>query len=150
MLRMNHILIVGGTGTVGSQVLSRLAATGAQVRAMVRNPAAVRLPPQAEVGRGDLTLPETLDSCLKGIDTVLLQSQKSQERPQRRSSNGQQITYRVLGVIAPSLRTQKSSRVERPCRIANSSIVKCRLYPMVSSSPGSSRISPSRREAGAL
>ena len=69
---MNHILIVGGTGTVGSQVLSRLAATGAQVRAMARNPAAVRLPPQAEVVRGDLTLPETLDSCLKGIDTVFL------------------------------------------------------------------------------
>ena len=69
---MNHILVIGGTGTVGSQVLSRLAATGAQVRAMARNPAAVRLPPQAEVVRGDLTLPETLDSCLKGIDTVFL------------------------------------------------------------------------------
>lgn len=69
---MNHILVVGGTGTVGSQVLSLLAATGAQVRAMARNPAAVRLPPQAEVVRGDLTFPETLDSCLKGIDTVFL------------------------------------------------------------------------------
>ena len=69
---MNHILIVGGTGTVGSQVLSLLAATGAQVRAMARNPPAVRLPRQAEVVRGDLTLPETLDSCLKGIDTVFL------------------------------------------------------------------------------
>ena len=26
---MNHILVIGGTGTVGRQVLSRLAATGA-------------------------------------------------------------------------------------------------------------------------
>ena len=69
---MNHILVIGGTGTVGGQVLSRLAATGAQVRAMARNPAAARLPPQAEVVRGDLTLPETLDSCLYGIDTVFL------------------------------------------------------------------------------
>ena len=69
---MNHILVIGGTGTVGGQVLSRLAAAGAQVRAMARNPAAARLPPQAEVVRGDLTLPETLDPCLNGIDTVFL------------------------------------------------------------------------------
>ena len=69
---MNHILVIGGTGTVGGQVLSRLASRGAQVRAMARNPAAARLPPQAEVVRGDLTLPETLDSCLYGIDTVFL------------------------------------------------------------------------------
>jgi uncharacterized protein YbjT (DUF2867 family) len=72
MLVMNHILVIGGTGTVGSKVLSRLAAAGAHVRAMVRNPAAARLPPQAEVVRGDLTLPETLDPCLNGIDTVFL------------------------------------------------------------------------------
>ena len=72
MLVMNHILVIGGTGTVGSQVLSRLAAAGAHVRAMVRNPGAVRLPPQFEVVRGDLTLPETLDPCLNSIDTVFL------------------------------------------------------------------------------
>lgn len=69
---MNHILVIGGTGTVGGQVLSRLVATGAQVRAMARDPAAARLPPQVEVARGDLTLPETLDPCLNGIDTVFL------------------------------------------------------------------------------
>ena len=69
---MNHILVIGGTGTVGRQVVSGLAATGARVRAMARNPAAARLPPQAEAVRGDLTLPEALDSCLDGIDTVFL------------------------------------------------------------------------------
>ena len=69
---MNRILVIGGTGTVGRQVLSRLAATGAQVRALARNPDAARLPPQVEVVRGDLTLPETLDGCLDGIDTVFL------------------------------------------------------------------------------
>jgi hypothetical protein len=31
-----------------------------------------RLPPQVEVVRGDLTLPETLDGCFDGIDTVFL------------------------------------------------------------------------------
>jgi len=69
---MNRILVIGGTGTVGRQVLSRLAATGPQVRALVRNPGAHRLPAQVEVVRGDLTLPETLDSCLDGIDAVFL------------------------------------------------------------------------------
>lgn len=69
---MNRILIVGATGNVGSQVLSQLAAKGAQVRALARNPDAADFPPQVEVVRGDLTLPETLDSCLDGIDTVFL------------------------------------------------------------------------------
>jgi uncharacterized protein YbjT (DUF2867 family) len=69
---VNPILVIGGTGTVGRQVLSGLVATGAQVRAMVRNPDAARLPPQVEVIRGDLTLPETLGGCLDCIDTVFL------------------------------------------------------------------------------
>jgi NAD(P)H-binding len=55
--RMNRTLIIGATSTVGRQVLSQLAATGAQVRALTRNPDAARLPPQVEVVRGDLTLP---------------------------------------------------------------------------------------------
>ena len=69
---MNPILVIGGTGTVGRQVVSRLAATGAPVRAMVRNPDAARLPAYVEVVRGDLTLPESLDGCLAGIDAVFL------------------------------------------------------------------------------
>lgn len=69
---MSHILVIGGTGTVGRQVLSRLADAGVQVRAMARNPGVARLPPQVEVVRGDLTLAETLDGCLHGIDTVFL------------------------------------------------------------------------------
>jgi len=69
---MNRILVIGGTGTVGRQVVSRLAATGAQVRALARNPGAARLSPEVEVVHGDLTLPETLDGCLDGIDAVFL------------------------------------------------------------------------------
>lgn len=69
---MHRILIIGATGNVGSQVLSQLATTCTQVRAMVRNPEASRFPPQVEVVRGDLTLPKTLDACLDGIDSVFL------------------------------------------------------------------------------
>jgi uncharacterized protein YbjT (DUF2867 family) len=69
---MNPILVIGGTGTVGSQVLSQLSSEGARVRAMARNPGAARFSQHVEVVRGDLTLPETLDLCLDGIDTVFL------------------------------------------------------------------------------
>ncbi len=69
---MSRILIIGATGTVGRQVVSQLMTTGANVRALVRNPDGARLPPQVEVIRGDLTLPETLDGCLIGVDTVFL------------------------------------------------------------------------------
>jgi uncharacterized protein YbjT (DUF2867 family) len=72
MICMNRILVIGATGTVGRHVVSQLVAAGTQVRAMSRNPDAAGLPPQAEMMRGDLTLPETLDACLDGIDAVFL------------------------------------------------------------------------------
>ncbi|MGD0296293.1 MAG: NAD(P)H-binding protein [Bryobacteraceae bacterium] len=69
---MQRILITGATGTVGRLVVSQLPATGIQVRALVRNPDAARFPSEVEVVRGDLTLPESLDGCLDGMDTVFL------------------------------------------------------------------------------
>src|SRR5271169_3995103 len=69
---VNRILVIGGTGRVGREILSQLPDTGVRVRALVRNPHGAGLPPQVEVVRGDLTLPETLDACLDGIDTVFL------------------------------------------------------------------------------
>jgi NAD(P)H-binding len=61
---MNRILITGATGRAGRQVVSQLLAMGVRVRALARNPDVAGLPPQVEVVRGDLTLPETLDECL--------------------------------------------------------------------------------------
>ena len=72
MVPVKRTLIIGATGAVGSQVVAQLAATGAQVRAMVRNPDAARMPSQVDVVRGDLTQPDTLDACLDGIDAVFL------------------------------------------------------------------------------
>jgi uncharacterized protein YbjT (DUF2867 family) len=69
---MQRILIIGSTGNVGGMVLSQLVTTESQVRVMVRNPDAVRFPSQVEIVRGDLTLPETLDACLDGVDSVFL------------------------------------------------------------------------------
>lgn len=69
---MRRILVIGATGRAGRHVLSQLPVTGAQVRALVRNPHAAGLPPHVDAVRGDLTLPETLDACLDGIDAVFL------------------------------------------------------------------------------
>jgi uncharacterized protein YbjT (DUF2867 family) len=69
---VTRILIIGGTGNIGRQVIAQLTAARAQVRALVRNPAGAHLPQQIEVFRGDLTCPDTLDACLAGIDTVFL------------------------------------------------------------------------------
>ena len=69
---MNRILIIGATGNVGRQVLSQLPATGVRVRALARNPHTAGLPPHVDVVRGDLTVAETLDECLDGIDAVFL------------------------------------------------------------------------------
>jgi len=69
---MNRILVTGATGTIGRQVVSQLLSTGAQVRAMTRNPDAARLPSGVEAVRGDLTDPTSLDGCLDGVDAVFL------------------------------------------------------------------------------
>ena len=69
---MRHILVIGGTGNVGRPLLVQLAGAGAHVRALARHPDAAAFPPQVEVVRGDLTIPESLDRSLQGIDTVFL------------------------------------------------------------------------------
>jgi uncharacterized protein YbjT (DUF2867 family) len=69
---MNHILVIGGTGNVGRHIVDQLGTTGARCRVMARNPDAAGLPSQVDVVRGDLTVPETLDRCLEGVQTVFL------------------------------------------------------------------------------
>ncbi len=69
---MSRILVIGGTGNVGRQLVPRLLTAGAQVRALVRDPDVADFPAGVEAMRGDLTRPETLDQCLAGIDTVFL------------------------------------------------------------------------------
>lgn len=69
---MNRTLVIGATGNIGYPVVGQLSAAGAHVRAMTRNPESARFPRGVEIVRGDITLSETLDSCLDGIDAVFL------------------------------------------------------------------------------
>lgn len=72
MERPSMILVTGGTGNVGRQVVSQLLGTGVAVRALTRGPDSAGLPGGVEVVRGDLADPDTLDACLDGVDAVFL------------------------------------------------------------------------------
>jgi NADH dehydrogenase len=68
------ILVTGGTGFVGQEVVSELVRTGHRVRLLVRNPAkAATLPfaDRVEIVRGDVLQPETLPAALAGVQVVI-------------------------------------------------------------------------------
>ena len=73
MVCMRRILLIGATGNVGSQVTLSIDGNGRPgPRTRAQPGLRLGLPPQVEMVRGDLTVPETLDGCLDGIDTVFL------------------------------------------------------------------------------
>lgn len=69
------ILITGGTGTTGRELVAELQRSGAaSVRALVRDPARASFIREAgfETVDGDFDRPETLDAALEGVETALL------------------------------------------------------------------------------
>ena len=67
------ILVVGGGGKLGREVVRQLLAQGERVRVLSRNPecAADLAAAGAEVTQGDLTEPASLDRACRGVDRVL-------------------------------------------------------------------------------
>ncbi len=67
------ILVTGGTGSSGSEIVEALASRGVKFRMLARNPANVAVREEGiEIVAGDLAQPRTLAEALKGIDRVLL------------------------------------------------------------------------------
>jgi len=66
------ILVTGATGTVGRQVVEQLVKRGADVRALVRDPAKANFPASVAVARGDLLDVDSLRSALSGVSTLFL------------------------------------------------------------------------------
>jgi uncharacterized protein YbjT (DUF2867 family) len=65
------ILIIGGTGHVGSEVVQELKKRGADLRVLVRKPDEVSLA-AVELAVGDLLDPVSIDKALQGVDKLYL------------------------------------------------------------------------------
>jgi len=66
------ILVTGATGAVGRTVVEQLVKRGADVRALVRDPAKADLPTGITVVQGDLLDVDTLRSAYSGVSTLFL------------------------------------------------------------------------------
>jgi NADH dehydrogenase len=65
------ILVAGGTGRLGTALVTRLVDRGEQVRVLTRDPRrAAHLPP-VEVVRGDVRDPATVAAAVRGVDAVV-------------------------------------------------------------------------------
>lgn len=68
---MSTVLVTGGTGRLGRELLPRLVAAGHEVRALVRRPDAA-LPAGVEAVTGDLSLPGAIPArAFAGVDHVI-------------------------------------------------------------------------------
>jgi uncharacterized protein YbjT (DUF2867 family) len=68
------ILVTGATGNAGGATVRGLLDTGAEVRALVRDPDAAELPPGVEVAGGDLNRPDSLREAISGAEAAFLLS----------------------------------------------------------------------------
>jgi uncharacterized protein YbjT (DUF2867 family) len=66
------ILVTGATGNVGRNVVEQLTARGADVRALVRDPAKASFPAGVDVVQGDLLDDDSLRAAMSGVSTLFL------------------------------------------------------------------------------
>jgi uncharacterized protein YbjT (DUF2867 family) len=66
------ILVTGSTGRIGAQIVTQLAASGANVRALTRSPEKANFPAGVTAVRGDLLDADAMRLALAGVNTLFL------------------------------------------------------------------------------
>lgn len=66
------ILVTGANGTIGQHVIEQLVKRGADVRALVRDPAKANFPAAVDVVQGDLLDPDSLRGAFAGASALFL------------------------------------------------------------------------------
>ncbi len=68
------ILIIGGTGNIGSEVVRRLNEKGADFKVLARDAtkAAASIGADVEIVEGDLSIPETVSAAIEGVEKLFL------------------------------------------------------------------------------
>src|SRR6476661_2415064 len=74
IMEAGMILVTGGTGSSGSEIVEALAGKGVKFRMLARNPGQVGVREEGveKGGGGALGQPRSLGEALKGVDRVLL------------------------------------------------------------------------------
>ncbi|ULE31392.1 3-beta-hydroxysteroid dehydrogenase [Mycobacterium sp. IDR2000157661] len=67
---LGHVLVTGGSGFVGANLVTELLERGHQVRSFDRAPSPLPAHPRLEVLEGDICDPETVAAAVAGIDTI--------------------------------------------------------------------------------
>lgn len=94
------ILVTGSTGRIGQAIISQLAGSGAQVKALTRNPQNAHFPQDVTAVKGDLLDADAMRAALEGVDTLfLLVSNAADELTQAIDTLGVAREAGVKGIV---------------------------------------------------
>lgn len=102
------ILLTGGTGNVGRQVLTRLIARGERVRVLVRDPRRLgneRV--RVQIALGDLSDPASFRNALRGVHTVVHLAAAIRDQPRASIEELNAVATLRLVLAAERARTER-------------------------------------------